>query len=105
MCTFIMSVDDSKLWRTNQDALVQGHSPRGLHRLEKWINRNLMKFLEDTYKFLCLVRKMIRLRAESWGAALWKGNLGSAGRQGEHESAVAQHNSLLDCINGTKNST
>lgn len=103
MCTFVKSVDDTKLWRTNQDAQVQGHSPRDLDRLEKWTNKNLMKFIEDTYKFLCLGRKW--LRTETWGVALWKGNLGSAGQQGEHEPAVAQHNSLLDCINGIKNTT
>lgn len=105
VCTFIKSVDDTKLWRTNPDAQVQEHSPRDLDRLEKWTNRKLMKFIEDTYKVLHLGRKRIQAKYNELGAALWKGNLGSAGQQGEHGPVVPWHNSLSDCINGLKNST
>lgn len=84
MCTFIKYVNDTKLWRANQDTQVQEHSPRHLDRLEKWTNRNLMKFIENTFKFLQLGRKTIQAKDRELGAALWKGNLGSAGQQGEH---------------------
>lgn len=48
---------------------MQEYSPRDLDRLEKWTNRNLMKFIEDTHKLLNLGRRTIQAKDRELGSS------------------------------------